>query len=69
MKTSTVEIYPRLWQACGWDGASLIPQERVTFSGDLHRDATCRGPEIQAAVACAQSQPGASGVPLKAAHS
>ena len=69
MKTSTVEIYPRLWQARGWDGASVIPQERATFSGDLNGDATCRGPQIQTAVACAQCQPGPSGVPLKAPHS
>lgn len=69
MKTSSMEIYPGLWQACPWDGASLIPEEPVTFSGDLHGDATCRGPEIEAGVACAQSQPGPSGVPLEATHS
>lgn len=69
MKTSSMEIYPGLWQACPWDGASLIPEEPVTFSGDLHGDATCRGPEIEAGVACAQSQPGLSGVPLEATHS
>lgn len=69
MKTSSAETHPRLRQACAWDGASLIPEEPVTFSGDLHGDASCRGPEIESGVARAQSQPGAAGVPLKATHS
>lgn len=46
-----------------------IHSESVTFSGDLDRNAACRGPEIELGVACTQCQPGAMGVPLKATHS